>query len=132
MSNNLKKFHEGESRVLIATDIIARGLDISDVSHIINFDISNLPETYVHRIGRTGRAGKEGEAFSFCDPEERAYLKDLEKLTNQKIPVNENHPFALKDYSFIPPAKKENKGKPARRGEQRNFSRPKKSFGHKR
>ncbi len=128
----LSNFKEGKIKCLVATDIAARGIDIDKLEFVINFDISNLPETYVHRIGRTGRAGKEGEAFSFCDPEERAYLKDLEKLTNQKIPVNENHPFALKDYSFIPPAKKENKGKPARRGEQRNFSRPKKSFGHKR
>jgi ATP-dependent RNA helicase RhlE len=127
----LTNFKEGKIKVLVATDIAARGIDIDKLEYVINFDISNLPETYVHRIGRTGRAGKEGEAFSFCDPEERAYLKDLEKLTNQKIPVNENHPFALKDYSFIPPAKKENKGKPARQ-QQRNFSRPKKNFSHKR
>jgi len=127
----LNNFKEGKIKVLVATDIAARGIDIDKLEYVINFDISNLPETYVHRIGRTGRAGKEGEAFSFCDPEERAYLKELEKLTNQKIPVNENHPFALKDYSFIPPAKKENKGKPARQ-QQRNFARPKKNFSHKR
>lgn len=127
----LTNFKEGKIKVLVATDIAARGIDIDKLEYVINFDISNLPETYVHRIGRTGRAGKEGEAFSFCDPEERTYLRDLEKLTNQKIPVNENHPFALKDYTVIPPAKKENKGKPARQ-QQRNFSRPKKNFSYKR
>lgn len=127
----LTNFKEGKIKCLVATDIAARGIDIDKLEYVINFDISNLPETYVHRIGRTGRAGKEGEAFSFCDPEERAYLRDLEKLTNQKIPVNENHPFALTDYAFIPPAKKENKGKPARR-EQKRWGNPKKNFSHKR
>ena len=85
--NNLKKFHEGESRVLIATDIIARGLDISDVSHIINFDISNIPEDYIHRIGRTGRANKAGTAISFFNKVEESYQLEIEKLMQLEIPI---------------------------------------------
>ncbi|HEY7120569.1 MAG TPA: DEAD/DEAH box helicase [Tepidisphaeraceae bacterium] len=73
--------------ILVATDIAARGLDIDDVSHVVNFDVPNIPETYVHRIGRTGRAGASGTAVTFCDPDERQYLRDIERLTKNKIPV---------------------------------------------
>jgi ATP-dependent RNA helicase RhlE len=90
--NALNNFKSGRLKVLVATDIAARGIDVDSLTHVINFDLPNVPETYVHRIGRTGRAGAEGIAISFCDGEERAFLKDINKLTDQKIPAME-HPF---------------------------------------
>ncbi len=89
----LGNFKSGRTNVLIATDIAARGIDVEELSHVINYDIPNIPETYIHRIGRTGRAGASGIALSFCDLEERAYLRDIQKLINLKIPVVEEHPF---------------------------------------
>lgn len=83
----LNNFKSRTTRVLVATDIAARGIDVDELSHVINFEIPNIPETYVHRIGRTGRAGASGRAFSFCDAEERAYLKDIERLIRRPIPV---------------------------------------------
>ena len=83
----LAAFKAGHSRVLVATDIAARGIDVEAVSHVINFDLPNVPESYVHRIGRTARAGASGLAISFCNDEERAYLRDIEKLTRLKVPV---------------------------------------------
>jgi ATP-dependent RNA helicase RhlE len=83
--NALNSFKNGQSRVLVATDIAARGIDIDNLSHVINFDIPNVAETYVHRIGRTGRAGAAGIAISLCDYEEQAYLRDIEKLIGKKI-----------------------------------------------
>ena len=83
----LKQFHDGTLRVLVATDIIARGLDISDVTHVINFDTSEIPEDYIHRIGRTGRANKNGVAISFINEAEQAYQLDIEKLMNMEIPL---------------------------------------------
>jgi len=83
--NALSKFKSGLSRILVATDIAARGIDIDNLSHVINFDIPNVAETYVHRIGRTGRAGSTGIAISICDFEEQAYLRDIEKLIGKKI-----------------------------------------------
>tara|TARA_Y100000310_G_scaffold328540_1_gene396829 strand:- start:2472 stop:3719 length:1248 start_codon:yes stop_codon:yes gene_type:complete len=83
----LKDFKTGRIKVLVATDIAARGIDIDDISHVINFELPNEPESYVHRIGRTARAGAEGTAFSFCAAEERNYLRDIEKLIRQKIDV---------------------------------------------
>ena len=80
-------------RVLIATDIAARGIDVNQLSHVINYELPNIPETYVHRIGRTGRAGNEGVAISFCESEELPYLKDIQKLIKLQIPVVESHPF---------------------------------------
>jgi ATP-dependent RNA helicase RhlE len=88
----LAAFKSNAPPVLVATDIAARGLDIDEVSHVVNFDVPNVPETYVHRIGRTARAGASGVAVSFCDGEERAYLRDIEQLTRQKIPVSTDHP----------------------------------------
>ncbi len=85
----LSNFKSGATRVLVATDIAARGIDIDDLSHVINFELPNVPETYVHRIGRTGRAGATGTAISFCDNEERAFLKDIQKLIARKVPVVE-------------------------------------------
>lgn len=89
----LGKFKKGHTNVLVATDIAARGIDIEDLSHVINYDLPNMPEMYVHRIGRTGRASSSGIALSFCDSEEKAYLRDIQKLIDQKIPVVEEHPF---------------------------------------
>ncbi len=89
----LKNFKNRKTRVLVATDIAARGIDIDELSHVINFDLPNVSETYVHRIGRTGRAGSSGMALSFCDAEERAYLRDIEKLTGKAVKVVEGHPF---------------------------------------
>ena len=83
----LKQFHEGSKRVLIATDIIARGLDISDVTHVINFDTSRLPEDYIHRIGRTGRANKAGTAISFINEAEQAFQSEIEFMMNKEIPM---------------------------------------------
>ncbi|GJD56960.1 DEAD/DEAH box helicase [Methylobacterium dankookense] len=83
----LAAFRDGSCRVLVATDIAARGIDVEGVSHVVNFDLPNVPESYVHRIGRTARAGADGLAISFCNDEEKAYLRDIERLTRQKVPV---------------------------------------------
>lgn len=91
----LSNFKSGETRILVATDIAARGIDVESLAYVINFEIPNIPETYVHRIGRTGRAGLEGTAYSFCDEEEVAYLQDIEKLIRLSIPKNNSHPFAM-------------------------------------
>ncbi len=89
----LDSFKEGTARVLVATDIAARGIDVEGISHVVNFDLPNIPESYVHRIGRTGRAGAAGIAISFCDGEERAFLRDIERTIRRKVPVIEQHPF---------------------------------------
>jgi len=93
--NALNNFKEGSCKVLVATDIAARGLDIDDISHVINFELPNEPETYVHRIGRTGRAGKSGTAVGFCDYDELKYLQDIEKLIKKTIAVEQEHPFPM-------------------------------------
>jgi len=93
----LKQFKDGEIRVLVATDIAARGIDIDKLKYVINYDIPNIAETYVHRIGRSGRAGDEGISISICEPEENAYIKDIEKLINQKIEIINDHPFPQTD-----------------------------------
>jgi ATP-dependent RNA helicase RhlE len=89
----LDGFRSGELPILVATDIAARGIDVSGVTHVINFDLPNIPETYVHRIGRTGRADASGIAVSFCDSEERAFLVDIERLLGEHIERIDNHPF---------------------------------------
>ena len=91
----LSDFKAGKLRCLVATDIAARGLDIEDLSHVFNYNLPEVPETYVHRIGRTGRAGRGGEAISFCDFGEKPLLKDIEKLIGRKVPVLEDHPFPM-------------------------------------
>ncbi len=91
----LKSFKDRKIRILIATDIAARGIDINELSHVINFDLPEVPETYVHRIGRTGRAGLGGKAISFCDQEEKDLLKDIKKLIGKELPVIEEHPYPL-------------------------------------
>ena len=99
----LEGFKAGQTKVLVATDIAARGIDISELSHVFNYDLPEVPETYVHRIGRTARAGADGTAVSFCAPEEQEYLAGIEKLNRQKIPVVSGHPW-----DGVPaPAKKE-------------------------
>ena len=93
----LARFKAGEVRVLVATDIAARGIDIEKLKYVINYDIPNIAETYVHRIGRSGRAGEEGNAISLCEPEENVYIKDIEKLIKQKIEVIKDNPFPQTD-----------------------------------
>jgi ATP-dependent RNA helicase RhlE len=90
----LNGFKQGQVRVLVATDIAARGVDVDNVTHVINFELPNEPESYVHRIGRTARAGASGVALSFCDQEERGLLRAIERLTRVPVKVVENHPFA--------------------------------------
>ncbi|WP_461631492.1 DEAD/DEAH box helicase [Labilibaculum euxinus] len=89
----LSNFKNGSTKVLVATDIAARGIDVSELSLVVNYDLPNIPETYVHRIGRTGRASASGNAISFCDTEEKPYLKDIQKLIRQDIQVVKEHPF---------------------------------------
>ena len=112
----LENFKNRDTRVLIATDIAARGIDVDELELVINYDLPNVPETYVHRIGRTGRAKKSGLTISFCNIEERAYLKDIQKLIDQKIPVVTKHPFA-DEVEEMPTKKKPTRG-------QRNFNKP--------
>lgn len=141
----LANFKSGKIRVLVATDIAARGIDIDSLSHVINFELPNEPETYVHRIGRTGRAGAQGAAFSFCDFDELPYLKEIEKLTRQKIPVVQENPFPMELFESVPkqprpsrppreqrqrtgqtaPGRKPKGGAPAQRGSGSPASRPK-------
>ncbi|GGF71283.1 DEAD/DEAH box helicase [Wenyingzhuangia marina] len=91
----LNKFKNKDVNILIATDVAARGIDIPDLDIVINFDLPNIPESYVHRIGRTGRAGKEGRAVAFCSADEKPYLKDIQQLMGKFITVEENHPYPL-------------------------------------
>lgn len=93
--NALKNFKSGETRVLVATDIAARGIDIDELSHVINFNLPNIPETYVHRIGRTGRAGLSGTAISFCEVDEIPFLRDIEKLIGKSIPEVKDHGYPM-------------------------------------
>ena len=95
----LSNFKSGHTRVLVATDIAARGIDVDDLSHVINFELPNVPETYVHRIGRTGRAGASGIALSFCDMEEKEFLRDIQKLIGTTVPVVTEQPYAMSDTS---------------------------------
>jgi ATP-dependent RNA helicase RhlE len=113
----LENFKNQRIRVLVATDIAARGIDIDELAHVINFEIPNVSETYVHRIGRTGRAGAKGTALSFCDAEEKEYLKDIHKLINKNIPVIEDHPFP---FMGIMPEKKAKDQRGPRGGGNRN------------
>ncbi|MCD6347243.1 MAG: DEAD/DEAH box helicase [Bacteroidales bacterium] len=98
----LGNFKSGRSNILVATDIAARGIDVEEISHVINYDLPNVSETYIHRIGRTGRAQASGIAWSFCNEEEKAYLRDIQKLINQRIPVITDHPYV--DYEKDEPA----------------------------
>ncbi|OIQ86451.1 ATP-dependent RNA helicase RhlE [mine drainage metagenome] len=93
----LADFQAGRIRALVATDIAARGIDVDGITHVINFELPNEPESYVHRIGRTARAGAEGCALSFCELEELAYLKAIEKAIRQPVPVDDSHPYHAED-----------------------------------
>jgi len=106
----LTNFKAQTTRVLVATDIAARGIDVDDLEYVINFEMSNIAETYVHRIGRTGRAGAKGTAFSFCDAEEKEYLRDVEKLISKRIPVIDNHPYPLMDHNPVKAPKQQGRG----------------------
>ncbi|ACI52867.1 DEAD/DEAH box helicase domain protein [Gluconacetobacter diazotrophicus PA1 5] len=99
-------FRSGAVKVLVATDIAARGIDVDDVTHVFNYDLPNVPESYVHRIGRTARAGRDGWAVSLCDAEQRAWLRDIEKAIGKKIPVVQEHPYhseAAENSTLRPP-----------------------------
>ena len=122
----LNMFKEGELRVLVATDIAARGIDIAQLKYVINFDIPNIAETYVHRIGRSGRAGEEGTAISICEPEENVFIKDIEKLINQKIRIARGNPFPQTDEPMNTAEKKEWEKEKQRR-KQEFFANQKKS-----
>jgi len=110
----LKNFKEKKTTVLVATDIASRGIDIDELSHVINYEIPNEPETYVHRIGRTGRAGARGIAISFCDQAEQSYVRDINKLINKSIPVMTDHPFRMTNLQ--PVGNKQQKPPSNRRG----------------
>jgi len=103
----LTNFKSQETRVLVATDIAARGIDVDDLEYVINYEIPNISETYVHRIGRTGRAGANGTAISFCDADEKEYLRDIEKLIAKKIKIINDHPFPLVDNNPAKPSKQQ-------------------------
>lgn len=113
-------FKKGSLRVLVATDIAARGIDIDDLTHVINFDLPNVPETYVHRIGRTGRAGNTGIAISFCSAEEKDELKDIQKLIRKNIPVIHEHDFAMNANSIALV--------PVQRQQQQSSFKPRRNF----
>ncbi|PJJ79711.1 DEAD/DEAH box helicase [Mucilaginibacter auburnensis] len=127
----LNNFKDKTTRVLIATDIAARGIDIDELAYVINYEIPNIPETYVHRIGRTGRAGANGMALSFCDREEIGYIKDIHKLIGKQIPVNEEHPYPMSAASLAsplaPPPQGGNKG--GSRGNPRGGEKRGRGFG---
>lgn len=111
----LSNFKEQKTRVLVATDIAARGIDVDELEYVINYDTSNIAETYVHRIGRTGRAGANGTAYSFVDAEEKAYLKDIEKLIGKLIPIISEHPYPMQDHQIVEsPLKSTKKDMPKR------------------
>ena len=110
----LANFKSGETPVLVASDLAARGIDVDLITHVINYDLPNVPETYVHRIGRTGRAENRGQAISFCDHEERPFLKDIERVIKMKVPVVEQHPFVQEGGSQ--PQSPAPTGRPAARG----------------
>ncbi|WP_417790016.1 DEAD/DEAH box helicase [Terasakiella pusilla] len=119
----LKNFSNGDVRVLVATDIAARGIDINDVSHVINFELPNIAEDYVHRIGRTARAGASGTAISMCDPSEQAYLRDIEKLMQHELDVLGGHPAAHEPK----PTKPGSRQAPSRRAQSKRYrGKPKK------
>ena len=103
----LTNFKDHTTRVLIATDIAARGIDVDHLTHVINYELPNVPETYVHRIGRTGRAGREGVAFSFCDAEEVPLLKDIQKLIGKEVPIAGGHMYETKEVKAAVAEKKE-------------------------
>lgn len=128
----LSDFKSGKIRILVATDIAARGIDVDDLSHVINYEIPNIPETYIHRIGRTGRAGQSGIALSFCDNTEIMFLRDIQRLISQTIPVIKDHPYAMTDFTpekapaktTRKPIRREHNGQAVRENASSHESRP--------
>ena len=119
----LAQFKSGAIRVLVATDIAARGIDIDAISHVVNYELPDVPETYVHRIGRTARAGASGAALSFCDAEERQQLRDIERLIGKAVPVVTEHPYRSAEESTIAPPKRaaRHHGRSSNRARPNNF-----------
>lgn len=133
----LSNFKSGQIKALIATDIAARGIDIDELSHVINYELPNVPETYVHRIGRTGRAGSSGIAYSFCDEEEMKYLKDIQKLIGKEIPVIDDQPYHMRGAAYIMSQSTKKKGGSAKKGKASSGAAPmsgspNRRFGNKR
>ncbi|MEC7411707.1 MAG: C-terminal helicase domain-containing protein, partial [Candidatus Thermoplasmatota archaeon] len=128
----LKDFKQGRVDVLVATDIASRGIDVDDISHVFNFDLPNEPEVYVHRIGRTARAGREGVAYSFCDDSESGYLVGIQRLLGEDIPVVEDHEFHFP--AAVPkPGQKPSRGKPfgGKKGRGRGGGQRRNSFSER-
>ncbi|MBI9058413.1 MAG: DEAD/DEAH box helicase [Labilibaculum sp.] len=122
----LGNFKNGDTKVLVATDIAARGIDVSQLELVVNYDLPNIPETYVHRIGRTGRASASGNSISFCDVEEKPYLKDIQKLIRQELPVVTDHPFlpgGVEDVA-VADEKPQRQGQRKRQGQGSRSSKP--------
>jgi len=120
----LNNFKNKRTRVLVATDLASRGIDVEQLSDVINYEIPNIPETYVHRIGRTGRAGLDGVALSFCDADEMGFLRDIHKHISKPIPVIEDHPFPMSDTPRekpVPQGRPNNRNRSANNGSSRNF-----------
>ena len=128
---SLQSFKDSEIRVLVATDIAARGIDIDKLSYVLNYDIPNESETYVHRIGRCGRAGDTGVSISICEPEENEYVRDIEKLIKQKIEEVQNHPYPQTEKPMNAQQKKEFE-KEKQRKKQEFFNNRNKKRGNKR
>lgn len=119
----LQNFKNRETRILVATDIAARGIDVDELTHVINYELPDVPETYVHRIGRTGRAGNSGTSFSFCEDEETLALRDIQKLIEKNIPVQENHPYHTTFSGITKRPAKQQQQRPARKPFDRNKER---------
>jgi ATP-dependent RNA helicase RhlE len=121
----LSNFKNRSTRILVATDIAARGIDVDDLTHVINYEMPEIPETYVHRIGRTGRAGASGISFSFCEAEETSDLRDIQKLIGKSIPVQQNHPYHTVFTQILsrPPQGQNRQQRPQQRNGQ-SFSKP--------
>ncbi|VAX18356.1 ATP-dependent RNA helicase RhlE [hydrothermal vent metagenome] len=132
----LRNFISGKIRVLVATDIAARGIDVDGITHVINFELPNEPESYVHRIGRTARAGADGIAISFCDLEERSYLTAIERVIKSSVPVDENHEFHSEEvasaskYSSPPPRGGSRKRNQGWRGANKSSGDARRAAGH--
>jgi len=122
----LTNFKSRITRVLVATDIAARGIDIDELSHVINYELPNVPETYVHRIGRTGRAGAIGKSISFCDEEEKEYLRDIQKLIGKSLPIVEDQPYHMTHVGMPRPQPAQRQAQQRRYGnnERRNSNSP--------
>ncbi len=119
----LRNFKSSATRILVATDIAARGIDVDELTHVINYEIPNVPETYVHRIGRTGRAGASGTAISFCDAEEKVFMKDIERTIGMSVPVRQVPPEFMKVLESLP-TPEPGEERPARQPQQRRQGQP--------